>query len=171
MSESGFSPQAEDLAKAERLITISPETIEGEDPAVSILGAIRSLWPRRVVIAPANARLHVERSPDQLEWITDPPENLGIFTADGTLLGYLANILAMYGQSPAIRQKIQEDTDLQTIGEDMTVHLEVASGPAWSVESGGEKHSFYVRNNEGLSRIDEIEITLEIQIFVGEQVP
>lgn len=77
----------------------------------------------------------------------------------------------MYGQSPAIRQKIQEDTDLQTIGEDMTVHLEVASGPAWSVESGGEKHSFYVRNNEGLSRIDEIEITLEIQIFVGEQVP
>jgi hypothetical protein len=171
VSESGFSPQAEALAKAERLITISPETIEGGDPAVGILGAIRSLWPRRVVIAPSSARLHVEHSPNQLEWITDPPAELNIFTADGTFLGYFANILAIYAQSPAIRQKIEADTDLQDTGDDMVVHLKVGSGPAWSVDSGGAKHSFYVRNDEGLCRVDEIEITLEIQIIVGEQVP
>ena len=171
VSESGFSPQAEALAKAERLITLSPAVITGQDPALGILGAIRSLWPRRVVVAPVNARLHVENAAGQLEWVNDPPEDLNIFTADGTFLGYIANILAMYVQSPAVRLKIEEDTDLDTTDQDLVAHLQVGSGPDWAVESGGAKHSFYVRNDNGLSRIDEIEITLEIQITVSEKIP
>src|SRR5882757_148954 len=107
VSESGFTTQAEDLARAEGMIPISPETLEGGDPAFGIINAVRALWPRRVAIVPVSARIAVERPSTGLEWALDPPEDLNVFARDGTFVAYFGQLMELYVHSPAIRQKIR----------------------------------------------------------------
>jgi hypothetical protein len=60
--ERGFSKQASALAIAEGMIPITPESLEGEDPAFRVVNLLRSLWPKHVSLTPESARVWVDVS-------------------------------------------------------------------------------------------------------------
>lgn len=178
VSETGFTPQARDLALKQpkkNMVPISPETLGDGDPAFGTLKAVRSLWPKQVDITPWKARVWVDRPGQDVGWF-QAPQDLNIFVAEGAFFDLGTLVLACV-EGPDFTNRLVEEVGLPNIAEDMETHLAFSTGPGWTLDFGpnGEPRSFYLEHNDGekteLQRIDAIEITVKVHVHVEQQIP
>jgi hypothetical protein len=176
VSETGFTPQARDLALAEKnMIPISPETLGNGDPAFGIVNAVRALWSKQVDITPWRARVGVERPGEGVKWF-DASQDLDVYVTEGA--GFdLGTLIMACVEGPGFTTRLIEEIGLANIAEDMETSLAFNTGPGWTLDFGpdGEPRSFYLGCDDGekveLQRIDAIEITVKVQVHVDQQIP
>ncbi|MGO9099698.1 MAG: hypothetical protein ACLP9Y_09765 [Mycobacterium sp.] len=173
VSETGFTPQARDLAlKTRKMVPVSPETLGDGDPAFRIVNAVRSLWPKRVDLSPESARVFIDVPGEGIKWFQASPD-LDVFARDGRGPELLLPVIHALIRSNFLR--IAKDIDLANIAEDFDGAALITVGPGWTVEFDGEEQSLYARYQEGekteFHRIDGMEITAKIVIRVRGVIP
>jgi hypothetical protein len=174
VSETGFTPQARDLALAEKnMIPISPETLGNGDPAFGILNAVRALWPKQVDITPWRARIGVERAGEGVDWFT-ASQDLDIYLTESASVDFGTLIMACV-DGEGFTTRLKEEIGLTHIAEDMETFLALNTGPGFTFDLRGEPRSFFVGRADGekmeLQHIDAIEITVKVQVHVEQQIP
>ena len=95
VSESGFYDPARKLAEAENAVPLAPEDLDADDPALGVVGALRSLWPKELRLIPEEATLVARRPDGTLIRMEDVKADLGIFLADGQAVGTLTTFLKL----------------------------------------------------------------------------
>jgi hypothetical protein len=173
VSETGFTPQARDLAlKTRKMVPVSPETLGDGDPAFRIVNAVRSLWPKQVDLSPESARVFVDVPSEGIKWLQASPD-LDVFTQDGS--GPVPLLQVIHALVQGNFHRIAKDIDLANISDDFDGAALITVGPRWTVKVDGEEESLYVRYQEGekteFHRIDGMEITAKAQIRVSDEIP
>jgi hypothetical protein len=83
VSERGFTEQARALAIAEKMVPITAEILEHEDPALQVINSLRSLWPKHISLTPERARVWID-NPDVGVEVIQAPWSLRVFAEDGS---------------------------------------------------------------------------------------
>jgi hypothetical protein len=169
VSERGFTEQARALAIAEKMVPITAEILEHEDPALQVINSLRSLWPKHISLTPEGARVWID-NPDVGVEVIQAPWSLRVFAEDGSSieLRHVTHALIEANWHRTIDQ-----IELADIAEDVDAYAVIRVGPGWTVKLEGEQRSLYVeRRLEGqtpeLLRIDGMEVTAKAVIRVSE---
>jgi hypothetical protein len=169
VSDLGFSAQARILAIAENMIPLTPEVLESDDdPALSVLDSMRSLWPKHVTLTPQRARVDIDVPGSGIETI-EAPWDLHVYAAEDDYVGLLQVVKALI---EANWVRLIDDIELANIAESMDAYATVSVGPGWTVGFEGEQRPFHVeRTVDGtkeLLRIDGMTVWAKIDITVSE---
>ena len=171
VSRSGFTPDAQKEAKAEKAVPLAPKDLDADGPVSGVLMGLKSLWPKELNLVPEKASL-VARTPDgTLMRMPDATENLhlGVFLADGEPFGDLIGVVKLvYDEN---WPKVAEGLGLGNITEDSDdKSFNLIFRPPLRVD--GEEKYLYLRMEEGdkheLCEIEEAEFRGKASIHVCE---
>jgi hypothetical protein len=167
VSQSGFRPQAREVAAAAGIATFTPEDLDEDDPALKVISELRSLWPKTIAFTPEGARIWVHRPDRGLGWFR-PPLDLWLFLPDGTQFASLME--AVDAHITANMQKIAEQIELAEIAEDLDRFFLLGIGPPWTVAVDGEPQQLHLRWDETgeLHPVDKLEVRGQAKIRVAE---
>jgi hypothetical protein len=156
VARGGFSRTARTLAEKYGAATIAPEDLEGGDPAFEIVNNLNTLWAKVYSANVTNVAVRVEH-PDlgQVVELVDPPGNLDICRADGSVLFPLSQVVSMgladhvasYSKGDAMRD---QETNAR--------HRFSCTAPAGMFRIGGEEVDIFVRwmESDGSSVLHKI---------------
>jgi hypothetical protein len=169
VAEAGFSKQARALARAEKMVPLTPQDVAEADLADEVVSALPSLWPKTVSLAPDGARVWVRR-PDGSEVWFKAPADLDLVVEDGTtdfdLLTFFKNSFM------ANWRRIAEQIDLASITEDTVSDFVLQIGPPVTIGVEGEPHHLFARWMEGdspeLHRVEKVMLHGKASIHVSE---
>jgi hypothetical protein len=143
VSQAGFYDAARKQAEAENAVPLAPEDLDVEDPAFVVVNALRSLWPKELVLKPEAATLLLRKPDGTLRSSNIENPTTWMFLADGRKVGTLFDVAkAAYG---ANFPKLAEMIGLRDMTEDVDLLFILRWGPPCTLEVDGETKHLYLR--------------------------
>jgi hypothetical protein len=168
VSESGFTPQALDLAAHHRILALAPVDLEGDDPAGEIVNKLPALWPKLLALTPVNIRVHVARPDGSEGWFKAEPDHT-LFFDDGQGITYVSTWV--FGMIQKRFLEIADQIGLRDIRTDMDSPFWLEAGGVFA-NVDGQRRDFFVRFDDAdppeLHAVTRIEVTGTAHIEVRE---
>lgn len=170
VAEAGFSAQALALARAEKMVPLTPQSLSaGVDRAEGVINALPTLWPKTVSLSPEHAKVWVTR-PDGSEVWFRAPADLDLVFEDGASAFTLVDFFRFSMQ--ANFRRAMEQIKLADIEEDLESKFTIQIGPPVTVGIDGEVRQLYARWTEAnqleLHRIERVALTGNAVIHLSE---
>jgi hypothetical protein len=171
VSEAGFTHQAETLAAAENMVTLTPTELAGDDPAYRIVNAVPSLWPKTISLTPESAPRCGSSAPAKASsGLGRPPISMSS-VATGRRRQRCCRSTPICSTSNF--ERVAEQIGLADIAEDMERFFTLTVGPGWEVRIDDRPQRLYARwddrpDGPELHAIDALEFIGKAFIRVGE---
>jgi hypothetical protein len=167
VAESGFRPQARDVARAAGVATFAPEDLDADDPAFQVLDQLRSLWPRFVSFLPEDAWIWL-RQPVVGARAARADPDLSVFLGDGQAVGPLHEAIGAYLDANMAR--FAEDIELFTVTEDTDRAFVLETGFGWTIDVDGSPQQLHVcrRDTHELHPIERLRLAGRMVIHLSD---
>lgn len=164
VSEGGFSKQAMTLARAEKMVPMTPQHIADSGSSGRIVSALESVETKKFVATMKKAWAWAER-PGEDTKVLETSRDFDLVLSDGTSANALDVVLRYL--VTAYQRPVMEQLDMAEEGEKRPFLAFV--GPGWEIPYGRKKRPVYVMHGRGsgrrLYRVDRLIIAAEVKAY------